>query len=208
MYALKDQLQPSKHKIWGFSMKYCATSYLLVSPWSWNSESLCEFHTFLALRHANICWNWKSEVIHLSTISALLLMTMRGLREVSTLVLKQIPVLGKMRNVPASLLGTFPWAPQPCEEVEKGNWIWYLPKSLWILHTLEKHMSWETGLDPPNSDQPNPGLLLQCLYIALHPLLWRCSSSANGNRHGSCRKKKKKSKTEVSPNSKFIHRLH
>lgn len=141
MFALKDQLQPSKHKIRGFSMKYCATSYLLVSPWSWNSESLCEFHTFLALRHANIRWNWKSEVIHHSTISALLLMTMRGLREVSTLVLKQIPVLGKMRNVPASLLGTFPCAPQPREEVEKDNWICYLPKSLWILHTLEKHMS-------------------------------------------------------------------
>lgn len=57
-------------------MKHCATSYLLVSRWSWNSSGLCEFHTFLALRHANVCWNWKSEVIHHSTISALLLMMM------------------------------------------------------------------------------------------------------------------------------------
>lgn len=60
-------------------MKYCVTSYLLVSPQSWNSNSLCEIHTFLALRHANICWNWKSEGIHLSTISALLLVEMGGL---------------------------------------------------------------------------------------------------------------------------------
>lgn len=187
-------------------MKYRATSYLLVSPWSWNSNSLCEFHTFLALRHANICWNWKSEVIHHSTSSALLLLLLRGLREVSTLVLKQTPVLEKMRNVPASLPGTFHWAPQP-------PW-WDRKEQLDLLFghilvdlTQLRRIS-EIGLHPPDSEQPNPRAPApKPIYFASpfavaiqQPCKWQHTQVLYG--------KDKKRKSEGPPNGHFMCGLH